>query len=86
LAGGALALLLWPLSALLKRLGWEPKSFIRGERIRVPEFEVVSNPQISLTEIKQRRFNIIDRAQDLARKEIQVAEDERVFAMLNVAK
>lgn len=85
LAAGALALVLWPFSALLKRLGWEPETFFRGKRLTVPEFEIVSCPTIALADIKARRFDIIDRAQDLARTEIQAAEDQRVFAMLDEA-
>jgi hypothetical protein len=48
-----------------------------------PLFEVASNPEIPLTQIKERRFDLIERSQDLAKAQIQAAEDERVFAVLD---
>ena len=44
---------------------------------------IASNPEIPLTQIKERRFDLIERAQDLARAQIQAAEDERVFSTLD---
>jgi len=37
---------------------------IYGTRVTVPEFEIFSNPTISIADITQRRFNIIDRSID----------------------
>jgi hypothetical protein len=51
----------------------------------VPEFEVVSNPTVRIAEVKRRRFNVIDRAQQKARQEIQAQEDANVFAALEFA-
>lgn len=55
----------------------------KPRRVIFPLFEVASNPEIPLTQIKERRFDLIERAQDLARAEIQAAEDQRVFAILD---
>ena len=55
----------------------------KPRRVIFPLFEIASNPEIPLTQIKERRFDLIERAQDLARAEIQAAEDERVFAVLD---
>lgn len=55
----------------------------KPRRVSFPLFEIASNPEIPLTQIKERRFDLIERAQDLARAEIQAAEDERVFAILD---
>ena len=55
----------------------------KPRRVIFPLFEIASNPEIPLTQIKERRFDLIERAQDLARAQIQVAEDERVFAVLD---
>jgi hypothetical protein len=55
----------------------------KPRRVIFPLFEIASNPEIPLTQIKERRFDLIDRAQDLARAQIQAAEDERVFAVLD---
>jgi hypothetical protein len=55
----------------------------KPRRVIFPLFEVASNPEIPLTQIKERRFDLIERAQDLARAQIQAAEDERVFSILD---
>lgn len=55
----------------------------KPRRVMFPLFEIASNPEIPLTQIKERRFDLIERAQDLARAQIQAAEDERVFAVLD---
>ena len=55
----------------------------KPRRVIFPLFEIASNPEIPLTQIKERRFDLIERAQDLARSMIQAAEDERVFAILD---
>lgn len=58
-------------------------SVVKPRRVLIPLFEIASLPQIPLTQIKERRFDLIERAQDLARAEIQAAEDERVFAVMD---
>lgn len=65
--------------------GAVPESRVFGDRVTVPEFEVVSNPTVRIAEVKRRRFNVIDRAQQKARQEIQAQEDANVFAALDFA-
>jgi len=65
--------------------GTAPESRVFGDRVNVPEFEVVSNPTVRIAEVKRRRFNVIDRAQQKARQEIQAHEDANVFAALEFA-
>jgi len=55
----------------------------KPRRVIFPLFEIASNPEIPLTQIKDRRFDLIERAQDLAKAEIQAEEDTRVFAILD---
>jgi len=55
----------------------------KPRRVIFPLFEIASNPEIPLTQIKERRFDLIERSQDLARAQVQAAEDERVFAVLD---
>jgi HK97 family phage major capsid protein len=55
----------------------------KPRRVIFPLFEIASNPEIPLTQIKERRFDLIERSQDLAKAQIQAAEDERVFAVLD---
>lgn len=55
----------------------------KPRRVIFPLFEIASNPEIPLTQIKERRFDLIERSQDLAKAQIQAAEDERTFAVLD---
>jgi len=57
----------------------------RPERVLFPLFEIASNPEIPLTQIKERRFDLIERSLDLAKVEIQSQEDTRVFAVMDAA-
>lgn len=65
--------------------GTAPESRVFGDRVTVPEFEIVSNPTVRIAEVKRRRFNVIDRAQQKARQEIQAQEDANIFAALDYA-
>src|SRR5574343_403042 len=56
---------------------------IKPRRVLFPLFEIASNPEIPLTQIQERRFDLIDRAQDLAKAQIQAEEDTRVFEVLD---
>jgi hypothetical protein len=55
----------------------------KPRRVIFPLFEISSNPEIPLTQIKERRFDLIERAQDLAKAQIQAEEDTRVFEVLD---
>ena len=55
----------------------------RGRRVIFPLFEIAANPEIPLSQIKERRFDLIERAQNLAKSQIQAAEDSRVFDVLD---
>lgn len=55
----------------------------KARRVHFPLFEIASNPEIPLTQIKERRFDLLDRSLDLAKAQIQAAEDERVFAVMD---
>jgi len=65
--------------------GTAPESRVFGDRVVVPEFEIVSNPTVRIAEVKRRRFNVIDRAVQKARQEIMAQEDANVFAALDSA-
>lgn len=72
-------------AAVISSNGTAPESRIFGDRVVVPEFEVVSNPTVRIAEVRRRRFNVIDRAQQKARQEIQAQEDANIFAALDFA-
>lgn len=59
------------------------ESHLKGRRVMFPTFEIAANPKIPLTEVRARRYNLVERSQDLARAAIQAAEDERVFAVMD---
>jgi len=48
-------------------------------RVTVPTFEIVANPMIPITQIKERRFDVVSRSLNLAKAEIGAAEDGFVF-------
>lgn len=72
-------------AAVISSNGAVPESRVQGERVNVPEFEVVSNPTVRISEVKRRRFNVIDRAQQKARQEIQAQEDANIFSAIDFA-
>jgi hypothetical protein len=55
----------------------------KPKRVLFPLFEIASNPEIQLTELKQRRFDLVERSVDLAKAEIQAEEDRKVFAVMD---
>jgi hypothetical protein len=60
-------------------------SVAKSKRIHFPIFEIASVPEVPITEIKQRRFDLVLRMQDKAKSEIQLAEDVRAFATMDAA-
>lgn len=62
-----------------------PDHRLRLGRVQFPLFEIVSNPTIPLAEIRQRRFNLIERVESLSDVQIQEAEDAMMFAALEEA-
>lgn len=64
---------------VISRRGAVPDMITEGEEILVPTFEIATNPQIRLSEIKARRFYIVDRAQIKAKEAIQKEEDLNIF-------
>lgn len=70
---------------IVSKRGNAPEQLIEGERIQVPTFEVVAYPQVRFSQIKERRFNIIDRAQQRAKSDIMAVEDETCFSLIEAA-
>ena len=60
----------------------ERKYCFYAGRVFIPEFEIVSNPTIRISDVKRRRFNLIDRTI----KQIQKAEDDAIFEVLDSVK
>jgi hypothetical protein len=55
----------------------------KPKRVTVPTFEIVSNPMIPITQIKERRFDLVARALNLAKAEVGAAEDGYVFTLFD---
>jgi hypothetical protein len=70
---------------VISRRGAVPDGFTEGEEILVPTFEIATNPTIRLSEVKARRFYIVDRAQIKAKEAIQKEEDLNIFNAINAA-
>ena len=67
---------------IISRRGAVPDQITEGEELLVPTFEIAANPTIRLSEIKARRFYIVDRAQIKAKEAIQKEEDTNIFNAL----
>ena len=67
---------------VISRRGAVPDEIQEGEEVLVPTFEIAVNPQVRLSEIKARRFYIVDRAQIKAKEAIQKEEDTNIFNCL----
>ncbi|MDP4147559.1 MAG: phage major capsid protein [Bacillota bacterium] len=70
---------------IISKRGSAPDQVVEGDRIQVPTFEVISYPQIRFSQVKERRFNIIDRAQQRAKSDIMAVEDEEIFKLIDSA-
>jgi hypothetical protein len=72
-------------ATLISKRGEVPVNIIEGEDFLVPTFEVASRPTVRLSQVKQRMFNIIDRAQVKAKNEISQREDTEIFKAIDFA-
>lgn len=58
---------------------------VYGKYIQPSEFKVTSFPTVDIEDIYQMNFDVLDRAQDTARQEIELEEDKRALAVLDRA-
>jgi hypothetical protein len=70
-------------SFVVGKRGAVPTSEIEAEELLVPTFEIAANPGIRYSEVKARRFYIVDRAQIRAKDSLQRQEDTEVFKVIN---
>lgn len=57
-------------------------SYQKPKRIIFDLFEIVANPEVALTEVKAKRFDILERAIDKGKANIGAEEDRKVFATM----
>lgn len=55
----------------------------KPRRVTFPLFEIAALPKAPLTQIKERRYDLLKRMQDLGKAQIQAAEDDRVFSIMD---
>lgn len=70
---------------VISRRGAVPDQWVEGEEVLVPTFEIAAHPSVRLSEVKARRFYIIDRAQIKAKQAIQKEEDSNIFSAILAA-
>lgn len=70
---------------IISKRGAVPDQIIEGDRLQIPTFEIASYPQVRFSQVKERRFNIIDRSQQRARADIMAVEDETAFQLIEAA-
>lgn len=56
---------------------------VEGEYVEPTTWEIFSPAQIRLSQIQQRRFNILDRTQEKIRIQIQIQEDDQFLSLLD---
>lgn len=56
---------------------------IEGEYVEPSTWEIFAPASIRLSQIQQRRFNILDRTQEKIRIQTQIQEDDQFLALLN---
>lgn len=65
--------------------GQSIESRLGGKYIQPNEFKITSFPTVDIEDIYQMNYDVLDRAQDTARQEIEVEEDKRGLALLDRA-
>ena len=56
---------------------------VKPKRVTVPTFEIVANPMIPIAQIKERRFDVVERSLNLAKAEMGATEDGHVFGLFD---
>lgn len=56
---------------------------VKPRRVTVPTFEIVANPMIPISQIKERRFDLVARSLNLAKAEVGATEDGYVFGLFD---
>lgn len=58
---------------------------LHGKFVQPSEFKITAYPTVDIEDVYQVNYDILDRAQDTARQEIEVEEDKRGLALLDRA-
>lgn len=63
--------------------GGDVVKVIKPKRVTVPTFDITAQPMIPITQIKERRFDVVERTLNLAKAEVGAAEDGYVFGVFD---
>ncbi len=69
-------------AAVISRRGAVPEQITEGTEVFVPTYELGVYPQVRISEIKARRFYIVDRIQMKSKEAIQKLEDTEILAAI----
>jgi hypothetical protein len=58
-------------------------AIMKPRRVIFPLFEIAALPKAPLTQVKERRYDLLKRMQDLGKAQVQAAEDDRVFSIMD---
>lgn len=61
------------------------ESRMYGKYIQPSEFKIASFPTVDIEDLYQMNYDVLDRAQDTARQEIELEEDKRGLALIDTA-
>lgn len=59
------------------------QAIAKPRRVMFPLFEIAALPKAPITQVKERRYDLLKRMQDLGKSQIQAAEDDRVFSIMD---
>ena len=70
---------------LISEEGQAPEEQQRPKRVLVKTQEIVSRPKVSFAQIRERRYDIVNRVIEKAKSEVLAAEDSRIFSLMGKA-
>lgn len=70
---------------VVPKYGEAPTPQVFGDQVAVDTFQIVTNPEILRSEVRKRRFSVINRIQARSRTTIQEQEDDTLFSLLSAA-
>jgi hypothetical protein len=70
---------------LISEEGQAPEEQQRPKRVLVKTQEIVSRPKVSFAQIRERRYDIVNRVIEKAKAEVLAAEDSKIFSLMSRA-
>ncbi len=70
---------------LISEEGQAPEEQQRPKRVLVKTQEIVSRPKVSFAQIRERRYDIVNRVIEKAKSEVLAAEDTKIFSLMSRA-